>query len=359
MMPVVRKPGMFAMVTLSLTLAVCTATTAPAAPTPPSQSVSRAASAAVAKAKLAAGRALAAARAAAVASSLVPWVNEPATAAMLSALQPKALPPPRPKTGAPPCAGAELSVARVAPIGAMQDDGMVIVFRNNGSQACTLAGRPRVVATAPGEAPVVAAAGKMPFDAEVADTPPGGLVVDQVDVPGICPTDPGGGDRSDPAYRTLVISLPRSPGRKVAVDGLRFPCGMSSTPFFTLKAQPTYAPDPLVSLVPRLVLPVSVKSGTTLGYEVELSNPGDRAVALSPCPVYIESSDVPTKLEYRLNCALVHSIPARSVVRYAMEMAIPRSAEGGRARLFWALVDFSVPVGHGQVQVSPSGKDPS
>jgi hypothetical protein len=231
------------------------------------------------------------------------------------------------------------------------DDGAFIALRNTGSAACTLSGTPRVVASAAGHVTVVAGREPMPPDDEIADTAPGGTVVVRVDVPTYCKANPTGAIGRAMPYHSLVIPIPGGGAKKVGGLRLSFPCGMSTTPFYTPKPGPTYPPDLLASLVPRLRLPATVRRGTTLDYEVDLYNPGDRPVALSPCPAYLEHSDVPTKLLYRLDCRSVHSVPAHGEVRYAMEMAIPADAPVGPMGMWWTFFGPSTRSTHGQALV--------
>jgi hypothetical protein len=191
----------------------------------------------------------------------------------------------------------------------------------------------------------------MPSYGERSDAAPGGTVFEQVDVPEFCPADPGGGDRGDAVYHSLAVSILGGITKKVGGLSLSFPCGMSATPLFVGKPQPTYPVNPLVGLVPYLRLPATVRAGSTLHFEVDLSNPGGRPVALSPCPVYLEASSVPTKLLYRLDCRTVRSIPVHGQVRYGMEMAIPDAAPLGAAKIFWALFGASTRTAYGQVLV--------
>jgi uncharacterized protein DUF4232 len=286
-----------------------------------------------------------------VTRQVVPWLDEPASSSLLSSLLPKALPPIPLPTGAPPCTVTELSAAVGGPTEVSGDDGAFIALRNTGSDACTLTGTPRVVASAPGYVTVVAGREPMPSDDETADTAPGGTAVVRVDVPIYCKANPTGAMGRALPYHSLVISIPGGGAKKVGGLRLSFPCGMSTTPFYTPKPGPTYPPDLLATLVPRLRLPATVRPGTVLDYEVDLFNPGDRPVALSPCPAYLEHSDVPTKLLYRLDCRSVHFIPAHGEVSYEMEMAIPADASTGPMGLWWTFFGPSTRTAHGQVVV--------
>jgi hypothetical protein len=219
-------------------------------------------------------------------------------------------------------------------------------------------GTPTVMAEAPGHAAVVATKARIPSFGEVADTAPGQEVTFFVDVPEICPADTGGFENGLARYHSLDIVLPGG-GRKVLKGlSLTFQCGMSTTPFFTSKPAPSSPPDLLAHLVPRLLLPETVRAGSTLVYQVELSNPTNKVVPLSPCPGYLEHSSIPTKLEYGLNCLTVRSIPARGEVRYEMDMAIPASAPPGAATVFWSLDTPIDQIGQGQVLVIGRGTHP-
>ena len=336
-MGTVRKLGVIGMAVLALMLAACTNSSSPRPTTTP---------AAVGNTTVGGPTTTTA-----VTGEVVPWVDEPASKALLSSLLPRALPPSPPRTGAPPCTVRELSAAIAGPTEVSGDEGVVIVLRDTGSTACLLTGTPRVVAGAPGHVTVVAGQEPMPSDGETADTAPGGTVVLRVDVPTYCRANPTGAIGRAMPYHSLAISVPGGGAKKVAGLRLSFPCGMSTTPFYTPKPGPTYPADTLATLVPRLRLPARVRPGTVLDYEVDLYNPGDRPVALSPCPVYLEHSNVPTKLLYRLDCRSVHLVPAHSQVRYEMEMAIPADAPGGPMGLWWTFFGPSTRTAHGQVLV--------
>lgn len=281
----------------------------------------------------------------------VAWVNEPATGALFESLLLKPLPIPPPQVGAPACTAGKLSVASVRPLGIMQDDGIGIVLRNNGSTTCLLEGSPRVVATSPGKANVLATGDRLPSFGEVTDTAPGNIVSLWIDAPVSCPAYPGGAPFTSPGYQSLTISIPS--GGSLVIGNLRLPvaCGIFSTPFFTMKPQPTYPKNPLVALVPRLRLPATVLAGTTLSYVVALTNSSNQKITLSPCPGYLENSTIPTKFEYRLNCQNVRTIPARDTVTYKMKMSIPSTAPSGVTRVGWILFGATTVMGHGRVWV--------
>lgn len=270
---------------------------------------------------------------------VVPWVNHPATPALISSLLPKPLPTPAPKTDAPPCTSLELALQPVAGLQWSQNGGIAIRLRNTGSSACLLRGTPDVVASASGHPNVVATSlGLAATDGEVANTPAGGFVSVDVSASVACASNPGGSNQGLPTYRRLVITLPLGGIRTISGLNLTFPCGMAVSPFFMPKPATTYATYWIKYLKPKVSLPTSVKAGGTLVYEVTLTNPLNRSVALSRCPAYIEHSSTDIKLEYRLNCAFVHTILAHSFSIYQMKMAIPDTTPSGPMTVFWSVI---------------------
>jgi hypothetical protein len=281
----------------------------------------------------------------------VNWIDHPVGAAFLKAQLPKPLPAPAPQRGAPPCTAANLTALPAAPLQMMSDSGISLTIRNHGTAPCLLRGDPRLVASSPGEANVDAKLDPVPDFGEVTDTAPGASVFVWVESPDYCPKYPGGAPSSLPAYQRVTVSIPS--GGTLSVGGLHLPagCGLDTPAFFTMKPQPSYAPNPLTSLVPRLRLPASVHAGTSLSYVVAVENPTAHAIRLTPCPGYIESSNLPIKLEFRLNCRTVRNIPPHAQVTYQMEMAIPRSAGTGRLDVAWNLLGPFMAAAHGTVRI--------
>jgi hypothetical protein len=283
---------------------------------------------------------------------VVPWVNNRATPALIGSLLPKPLPAPAPKTDAPPCTSSQLALQPVTGLQWSQNSGVAVRLRNTGSSACLLRGTPKVAASSPGHPNVVATPlGLAATDGEVANTPAGGLVSADVSVPVACASNPGGSNQGLPTYRRLVITLPGGGTRTISGLNLTFPCGMAVTPFNMPKPSPTYARYWIQYLKPRVALPASVKAGGTLVYEITLTNPLSRPVALTPCPAYIEHSSSDIKLEYRLNCTFVHSIPAHSFSIYQMKMAIPDTTPSGPMTVFWSVIGPGTISSHATVDV--------
>ena len=244
------------------------------------------------------------------------------TPALLMSLQPKPLPTTPPKTGAPHCKSSALQVEPAVGLQWMQNGGVAIRFRNIGTAACILRGTPFVVATSPGHPSVVATnLGLAATEGEI-----------------MCATNPGGNEEGLPVYHGLVLTLPGGTERTVSGLNLSLPCGVAVTPFSRPKPSPSYAPYWLASLRPRIVLPSTVKVGSTLVYEVTLRNPLSRPVSLSPCPAYIEHSSSDIKLEYQFNCSSVHAIAAHASVVYQMRMAVPDSTPTGVMTVYWSVI---------------------
>ncbi len=154
----------------------------------------------------------------------------------------------------------------------------------------------------------------------------------------------------DSAYTSLGILLdgPRggvSDSLTVAIPPLPGLCGppyLESAGPAPSTAPTTTVPDPpAVKLQGRIRDLGSVRPGGVLHYVVALTNTGNQAVRLSPCPSYYEKigpflgdtpqTAVPT---YQLNCAIA-SIAPGATVRFAMELAIPATIPPGPENLEW------------------------
>lgn len=124
-------------------------------------------------------------------------------------------------------------------------------------------------------------------------------------------------------------------------------CGVGMGPLGLLN---THQPDsPIDQLDATAAMPRSVIAGRTTSYTVALHNPTARAIALTPCPTYIEyleSSPITGSAikRYYLNCkGAGGASPARGFVTFTMK--IPTSPVPGSARWGWALQNYDVQVG--------------
>lgn len=275
-------------------------------------------------------------------SGLVPWIDSPSPVPPISSPIPAAIP----QTNAPPCKAADLAFVNSGPSQLTGDHGIILELRNIGSASCLLSGTPKVVAVGTGLPNITATNRPMIFFGQEADTPPGGVVFLFVGVSAACSTT----GQNPTIYNTLDIYYPL--GGELVVHGLSLDnyCGMATTPFYSVKPGPQYPNPPTINLVPTLKLPATVKAGTTLTYEVDISNPRGKPAELLPCPIYMEYSSFRTSFLYHLNCSSVHSIAPHGEVRYQMKMAIPASAPLGEASIHWV---FFGPgnVGNGQIRI--------
>lgn len=117
------------------------------------------------------------------------------------------------------------------------------------------------------------------------------------------------------------------------------PCGnpQASATFTVDPVQPAAAPQappPSASLTATIRAPASVAAGSTLVYEVTLTNPTAAPVPLDPCPSYTESLAGITA-GYQLNCGPVGQLPPGGSATFAMQLALPPDAPAGSAPLQW------------------------
>ena len=260
-------------------------------------------------------------------AALVPWIDSPSAVPPV----PAPLPTTAPKTDAPPCSASSLSLVGTAPSGLTGDYGIIVQLRNIGSKACLLSGTPEVVAKGPGLPDLKAADRPMLSMGERSDTAPGKTASLFVEASAAC----GSPGQVPTVYSTLDISYPT--GGELVLRNLKLAeyCGIAVSPFYSVKPSPQYPTPPTQDLIPHLVLPATVKAGTTLTYEVDISNPQSKPAELSPCPIYMEYSSFRTSFLYHLNCSSHTSIPPHGVVRYQMKMPIPASAPTGKASIHW------------------------
>jgi len=151
----------------------------------------------------------------------------------------------------------------------------------------------------------------------------------------------------DPGPRgTLVISVPRSRVRRLAIDLQEPTCTSAGAPS-TMTVQPIEpaeppdaAPPPWSVLTTSVQAPSVAVAGVTLRYFVTVRNPTDQPVPLDPCPAYVQRlfSGNATLADGRflLNCPAAPTIPAGGSVTFEMLVDIPSDAPAGPGILFWA-----------------------
>jgi hypothetical protein len=107
--------------------------------------------------------------------------------------------------------------------------------------------------------------------------------------------------------------------------------------------------------IPRIVTPSS-----TVRYTITITNTGDAAYSLRPCPSYQEymvvivpgSRAIYTHPSFYLNCQTVRSIPPHGMVTFAMEMQVPAAV--GQAKFGWILNVAGSPAAGTVLRVIPA-----
>ncbi len=299
-----------------------------------------------------------------LADGTVPWVDERAGEAEVSAVEPRAA---RPSAdGVPACRAAQLrgALGRWRPKLARDDFGKVLRHdgliglarvRNRSRTACRLrgevptrllvAGRPLAISTSHG------------LDEEGRERAtlvrPGGEAILRLDWSSpFCGRARGS--------QALGIALPEGGGELIAPvrRPTRPPCFASETQparrsvlaasAFDAPPLATRLDSPLNRLRARIRPGAPVPAGDVLTYHVVLSNPTGRAVSLRPCPGYEQSrystaagpgqDAVNDARLYRLNCRPVRVIAAGGRRRFEMKVRVPAGMASGRPfSVAWAL----------------------
>jgi hypothetical protein len=155
--------------------------------------------------------------------------------------------------------------------------------------------------------------------------------------------------------QTLVLTLPGGGGSlRVAVRHAALPrcfaletqpqrSSVLASSAFDYPSVATPLDSPLQDLRARVIAPPAprpVGAGAELTYHVVLSNQTSHAIALRPCPDYLQErfslatpqgdAAVNDGQLYRLNCAPVRSIPAGGRRRFEMRVRVPEQMRPGR-----------------------------
>jgi hypothetical protein len=247
---------------------------------------------------------------------------------------------------------------------------MPIVVRNRGAAACVLAGwadlaildgRGRLLAAAAGMAnrgtffndwpkvPVLMQPGTPPLPAR-----PG---FEQPPSRGQAVMNLSWYDCRQPQAAVLVLDLPHAGGRlRVPFDrtGAYSPAcdnpGAGAKPAGVVVRGPLSPagfpwPPPPHYLDVRVDIraPAMVRRGSTLVYQVTLTNRSARDYRLDPCPDYNELLARKEPLaSYQLNCQPVAQLAPGERVTFQMQLAIPATTVTGPNKLVWALLDGRV-----------------
>jgi hypothetical protein len=269
-------------------------------------------------------------------ASAVPWIHAPTEPAPPPTPTP---PPPRP-TDARPCTADDVAARFDLSNGAGGHVVIDVRFRNVSESTCVLKGYPQVTATEPGLPGVVGTDGSFFPSDGTANIATGEAAFLGLETDTYCAARPGGGG-GGPLYHHVEIVLPG--GGTVALDrpdGFDVTCGLHLTNFFVPQPEQPEPRSPLGELTASLETPATVDAGDTLIYVVDLTNPTDQPVALSPCPAYIQSAPSPTPFKdiEALNCTTVGSIAAHDTVRFEMHMQIPGDTPAETLRISWSLL---------------------
>jgi hypothetical protein len=160
-------------------------------------------------------------------------------------------------------------------------------------------------------------------------------------------------------YATFRLLLPSGDRVDVKNHGFDAGCGVSVSRFGVagLSPPPEEQPSPLEA---RVEAPGSAAPRSTLSYAVMITNTGDGAYELSPCPTYEEylfvwngSTPKSTRRDEYLNCDTVTEIPAGGSVTFAMVIDVPD--EAGAGKLGWILNLMGSPAAGTTIVVLESG----
>lgn len=273
-------------------------------------------------------------------STVVAWVDQPATPPAPPPLQGAPAPPP---PAYPACTASQLQGSS-APGGAATGNLLsVVVLTNVGPSPCSLSGYPAslVGVHADGTRQVFSPLHGTAFDASFAW--PANLRPGDSGRLGIvtwdgCSAAQAPGAFSDPAtsYTAELVGVPGG-GSVHATAPFNAVCGVGVTTFGVPQPQPE-STGSYPGLGAKANVAATVVAGTTLSYTVTLTNSSAKTVSLNPCPVYTEGiyGRSAHLHSYRLNCSTVHSIAAGDSVTYAMRIPVPAGYQGV-AKFGWSI----------------------
>jgi hypothetical protein len=136
-------------------------------------------------------------------------------------------------------------------------------------------------------------------------------------------------------------------------------CGLDISRFGVPSLAKRAQKEPRSPLIVTTQAPRVFPSSSTARYRVSITNTGDTAYPLYPCPSYQEylvvivsgSQPVYSHPNFYLNCEAVPEIPAHSTVVFVMEFSVP--AASGEAKFGWILNVAGSPGAGTMVQVAP------
>lgn len=284
-------------------------------------------------------------------AGVIGWIDAPTDPPPVPGPPP---PPPRP-VDARPCAAQDVAARVDGPNGAGGHSVRYLRFRNISSSTCVLKGYPRVTASEPGLLDVIGTDGSFFSYGDTANLLPGQDAQLGVETDTYCAARPGGG-QPGPLYHHLQIEPPG--GGRVALDqldGFDPKCGLHLTKFFVPESPQPEPRTAANTLRAAFETPDSVAAGAPLIYVVDLTNPTDRPITLSPCPAYLQSArtvPTPTKDIEALNCTAVGAIAAHDTIRFEMHLSIPRDTPAGPLKILWELTGPGAEIASASIEVS-------
>ncbi len=259
--------------------------------------------------------------------------------------------------GPPACLASAMRAAGRGRNGAGGHLMQSLVFVNHGASACTLMGYPKLtLLTAAGALDLAQHDGNFFVGAPPS---PVTLEPEALDPSAIAFPRPGQTayvvfewdfcPGPDPKVRGVSVDLPAGGRVIVATAASPSRCDEPSQQFaigvgpFQSPPRTDTTPAPRPFAV-QIVAPSSVKAGSTLQYQVRVTNVSGAPYHFEGCPAYTEVMDsVPQKLVrgmYRLNCAPVGTLGAGAIATFAMVLDIPATTPAGAQQLTWRVGPF-------------------
>ena len=289
------------------------------------------------------------------ARGVIPWAPLPPSDA--TPATPGAIPVP-PDT--PPCRADQVEGAQLYSSAAAGNGDLPITLRNRSATACALQGYPDLIIEDATGRLLTQSAGTADRGTFF-DNDPAPAVLLEPGTPSLATVTASKGigfvgqaylhvqwtDCSSPVPHTATVDLPGSGGRVVvpftrtattnnACYGNQLAPRLLRGPVRAVTADMVTFP-----LRARIAVPPQVRAGTTLTYDITLTNPLPVAYDFQPCPSFSEMIDSATGKDnaepsLMLNCAAAHRLGAGDSLVFEMRLDVPRTVSGTRT-LTWEL----------------------
>ena len=246
------------------------------------------------------------------------------------------------------CGTSELSFTSLDAVGATGNEGVVVELTNTSQTTGLAENYPRVTLDEPGHTGILATSGGFFNGATpTGAAPPRAMAAFVVSGSVGCVTQPSPLDATHlyvqlPGGGVVSVALPgtHAPGSSAKTLTVPMSCGVWATHMYPYPVPPTPRPpaDPLAQLIATISLPSSVINGRPFDYVVDLLNPGNQPVVLSPCRGFRETIEGAEMLSFRyeLNCAQGRTIAAHGDEPFVIEMPEDTTAPGQHT-LCWSL----------------------